>query len=130
MKRTTRISTLVAIILTAIGAPISAGAQQTVADSSLLTVERIFGSSDFDGDYLGPALWFDDSTYTILESAQAPATGRDIVRYDAASGRRSIFVPSTSLIPTGATRPLAIEAFRLSPDGKLILIFTNSKRVW
>ena len=130
MKRTMRTSALVAIVLMAIGAPISAGAQQTVADSSLLTVERIFGSSDFDGDFFGPALWFDDSTYTILEPAQAPATGRDIVRYDAASGRRSIFVPSTSLVPSGATQPLAVESFRLSPDGKLILIFTNSKRVW
>jgi hypothetical protein len=116
MNRTMRISALVALVamvLTAIGAPIKAGAQQTVADSSLLTVERIFGSSDFDGDYFGPALWFDDSTYTTLEPAQAPATGRDIVRYDAASGRRSIFVPSTSLVPTGATRPLSVESFRL-----------------
>jgi hypothetical protein len=81
-------------MLTAISAPISAGAQQTVADSSLLTVERIFGSSDFDGDYFGPALWLDDSTYTILEPAQAPATGRDIVRYDAASGRRTRIFPT------------------------------------
>lgn len=107
---------------------IESGAQQT--DSSLLTVNRIFGSSEFDGEWFGGARWLDDSTYTMLEPAKAPASGRDIVRYDAASGRRSILFPSTSLIPAGATKPLAVESFRISPDGKLVLLYTNSRKVW
>ena len=110
-------------------APAAIDAQQSVRDSSVLTLERIF-SREFATDRFGPADWLDDSTFTILEPATAPATGQDIVRYDAASGRRTILVPSTSLIPTGSSTPLDVEGFQLSPDGKLVLIFTNSKRVW
>jgi Tol biopolymer transport system component len=128
MRRPTSSILLAPFILCAIP-PISIGAQQPATDSSLLTVDRIFGS-EFAGNWFEGARWLDDSTYTILEPAKAPAAGRDIVSYDAGSGRRSIFVPSTSLIPTGAAKPLAVETYRLSPDGKLILIFTNSKRVW
>ena len=111
-------------------APLGISAQQSLTDSSLLTVDRIFGSSEFDGDEFGNPRWLDDSTYTLLEPAKPPATGRDIVRYDAASGRRSILFPSTSLVPAGATKPLAVESFRISPDGKLVLIYTNSRKVW
>ncbi|MFL5478165.1 MAG: DPP IV N-terminal domain-containing protein, partial [Gemmatimonadaceae bacterium] len=129
MPRPTSPILLVPFILGAI-APMRTGAQQTVTDSSLLTVDRIFGSSEFDGDYFGGARWLDDSTYTMLEPAKPPASGRDIVRYDAASGTRTILVPSTSLVPVGATKPLAVESFRLSPDGTLVLIYTNSRKVW
>src|SRR3954467_15556801 len=111
MRRPTSSILLVPFILCAI--PIKAGAPQPAPDSSLLTVDRIFGSSEFDGDWLGDARWLDDSTYTMLEPAKAPAVGRDIVRYDAATGRRSILFPSTSLVPTGATKPLAVESFRI-----------------
>ena len=129
MSRRSPIRLLLASILAATS-PIAAKAQQVSADSSLLTVDRIFGSDEFDGEYFGNPRWLDDSTYTMLEPAKAPATGRDIVRYDAASGRRTILFPSTSLIPAGATKPLAVESFRISPDGKLVLIYTNSRRVW
>ncbi|HEY3133329.1 MAG TPA: DPP IV N-terminal domain-containing protein, partial [Gemmatimonadaceae bacterium] len=129
IRRPTSSILLGAFIVCAL-APVAIGAQQTVTDSSLLTVDRIFGSEEFDGDSFGNPRWLDDSTYTLLEPAKAPATGRDIVRYDAASGRRTILFPSTSLVPSGATKPLAVESFRISPDGKLVLIYTNSRKVW
>src|SRR3954471_17653240 len=129
MPRPTSSILLVPFILGAI-APMRTGAQQTVTDSSLLTVDRIFGSDEFDGEWFGGARWLDDSTYTMLEPANGPASGRDIVRYDAASGTRTILFPSTSLVPGGATKPLAVESFRISPDGKLVLIYTNSRKVW
>src|SRR3954453_20784462 len=88
-------------------APIGANAQHTATDSALLTVDRIFGSSEFDGEWFGDARWLDDSTYTMLEPAKAPASGRDIVRYDAATGRRTIPFPSSSPFPAGAPRRLA-----------------------
>src|SRR3954465_7605363 len=109
-------------------APIGANAQHTATDSALLTVDRIFGSSEFDGEWFGGARWLDDSTYTMLEPAKAPASGRDIIRYDAAKGTGKILFPSTSLVPGGATKPLAVESFRLSPDSKLVLIYTNSRK--
>jgi len=129
LLRPTRSILLEAFIL-CILAPLGVKAQQTATDPSLLTVDRIFGSEEFDGDSFGNPRWLDDSTYTLLEPAKAPATGRDIVRYDAATGRRSILFPSTSLVPSGASKPLAVESFRISPDGKLVLIYTSSRKVW
>jgi len=126
---TGRATSSIVFILCALAA-VTLGAQQAAPDSSLLTVDRIIGSSEFDGEWFGTPRWLDDSTYTMLEPAKAPATGRDIVRYDAASGRRTILFPSTALIPTGATKPLPVESFSISPDGKLVLLYTNSRKVW
>src|SRR6478672_13311874 len=126
---TGRATSSIVFILCALAA-VTLGAQQAAPDSSLLTVDRIFGSSEFDGEWFAGPRWLDDSTYTLLEPAKAPATGRDIVRYDAATGRRTILFPSTSLVPAGATKPLAVESFRISPDGKQFLIYTNSRKVW
>ena len=136
MKGAGRLSPLLALTSTLLvgvllaSAPAAIIAQQPVKDSSLLTEDRIFGSEEFDGDWFGNPRWLDDSTYTMLEPAKAPASGSDIVRYDAGSGRRSILFPSTSLVPVGATKPLAVESFRISSDGKLVLIYTNSRKVW
>src|SRR4030042_127288 len=33
-------------------------------------------------------------------------------------------------VPPGAAGPLAIEDYAWSPDGKVLIVFTNSKRVW
>jgi len=127
IRRSTNLILLAQLLICGI-APFGIGAQQP--DPSLLTVDRIFGSAEFEGDWLDEARWLDDSTYTMLEASTASPSARDIVRYDAGSGRRSTLIPASSLVPSGATNPLAVESFRISPDGKLVLIFTNSKRVW
>ncbi|MDZ7291450.1 MAG: S9 family peptidase [candidate division KSB1 bacterium] len=101
------------------------------ADSTLLTVERIFSSRDFAPERFGPARWLNDGAgYTTLEPAENPRTGMDIIRYDAATGRREVLVPAKRLIPPGDSTALTIEDYAWSTDGKLLLIFTNSKRVW
>ena len=108
----------------------AARAASAQTDSSILTVGRIFASDDFNADVFGPARWLDDSSYTTLETTLPPVTGKDIVRYDAATGQRTVLLSAAALIPTGATTPLPIENYRWSPDGKLLLVFTNSRRVW
>jgi dipeptidyl-peptidase-4 len=99
-------------------------------DRSLLTVERIFDSRDFSGQTLS-ARWAKDGTgYLTLESSQAAPGGRDIVRYDAQSGEAKIVVSAARLVPPGESAPLAIDDYAFSDDHSLVLIFTNSKRVW
>jgi len=100
-------------------------------DLSLLTLERIFSSKEFIAERFDPARWMKDgSGYTTLESSEAQEGGQDIVRYDPDSGRREIIIPCTRLIPKGESSPLKIDNYEWSPDGKRLLIFTNSKRVW
>jgi len=100
-------------------------------DRSLLTLERIFNSSEFSQERFGPARWLDDgSGYTTLELSESVSGGRDIVKYDPATGKREIMVSAENLIPGGDTKPLTIDNYSWSPDGEKLLIFTNSKRVW
>jgi dipeptidyl-peptidase 4 len=107
----------------------SGRAQQ--ADPAVLSVDRIFASRDFGSQAVGSSVWLADGTgYTAVEPSRQTPNGADIVRYDAASGARSILVPAARLIPTGATAPLEVEDYSWSPDAKRLLIFTNSSRVW
>jgi len=104
-------------------------AQQS--DRSALTLDRIFSSSEFRSETFGPARWLDDGTaYTTLEPSTTIKEARDIVRYEAATGRRSVLIPAASLTPPESSTPLAIDDYTWSKDGLKLLIFTNSKQVW
>ncbi len=115
------------VCLAALAAPQSGRAQ----DRSRLTLERLFASPEFSPERFGPARWLSDgSGYTTLErSAEIPG-GRDIVKYDPATGEREVLVPAARLIPEGGSAPLRIADYRWSEDGRKLLIFTNTRRVW
>lgn len=99
--------------------------------SPLLTLERIFSSKEFQPESFGPARWLEDgSGYTTLEKTDTPTTGREIVKYDPATGDRNVLVTVDKLIPEGTTKPLSIANYTWSDDGTKLLIFTNTKRVW
>ena len=115
------------IVLAILSAGNRSDAQAT--DPGRLTLQRIFASRDFFGQRFGPARWLESGdAYTTLELAVGGGT--DIVRYDAATGARAVIVPAARLTPTGASDPLDIEDYAWSPDGKKLLVFTNSQRVW
>jgi dipeptidyl-peptidase-4 len=97
----------------------------------LLTVERIFAGREFAAERFGPARWMSDGeSYTTLEPSAEAKGGRDLVLYRAETGQRQVLVSAASLVPAGASAPLAIEDYAWSPDGRVLIIFTNSKRVW
>ena len=99
------------------------------ADRSRLTLERIYGTAEFEADYLGPVRWVEGAeAYARLEPDSSG--GRALVRYDAATGRRQVWVASTRLVPPGDSVPLTIEDYQFSPDGKRLLVFTNTRKVW
>lgn len=120
------IASLLALFL-ALFLPLSA--QQ--ADSALLTLDRIFNSDEFTPERLGPVRWLENtSAYVKLEADSATPGGRSLVRYDAATGKREVWVSASRLVPQGDTVPLAVEDYAVSPDGKRLLVFTNSQKVW
>ncbi len=101
------------------------------ADPSMLTVDRLYKTREFQSGFFGPARWISDgAAYTTVERSQAIVNGREIIRYDTKTGQREVLVPAQKLIPSGGDKPLAIEDYHWSPDGKKLMIFTNSKRVW
>jgi len=97
---------------------------------STLTVERIFGTPEFVAGRLDGARWRPGvDAYTRLELAPGSPVP-SLVQYDAESGRREVILPASRLVPTGATEPIEIEEYDWSPDGKRLLLFTNSRKVW
>jgi len=131
-----RLSIVIALA-TSLGRPLAA--QHASGDSSLLTVDRIFASPEFRGGSLSALAWLSDGAgYTTLERAAGGGgdgggggkTGQDLVRYDAETGLKTILVPASRLVPPGDSTPLEVEEYSWSPDGRRLLIFTNSKQVW
>jgi dipeptidyl-peptidase-4 len=100
------------------------------ADSTLLSVQRIYASPEFHTQTYGPARWLTDGTaYTTLEDADSDG-GQNLVRYDSERGGRQVLVVARQFIPPGDSVPLRVEDYSWSPDNGTLLIFTNTKPVW
>ncbi|MBK5256092.1 MAG: S9 family peptidase [Vicinamibacteria bacterium] len=94
-------------------------------------IDRIFQKKEFDAPRFGPARWLQGgAAYAMVEPVAPPATGREIVRYETATGARSILVPASLLVPAGGSAPLDISDYAWSLDGARLLVFTNTRKVW
>ena len=69
----------------------------------------------------------DGSGLLVLEPTSDGA--QELVRYDAASGTREVIRSSSQLVPSGASGPLVIEDFGLSPNGRRLLLQTNTREL-
>jgi dipeptidyl-peptidase-4 len=111
--------------------PISRTSKLPRDDARYLNLERIFNSDEFEEEKSGSPVWLKDGTgYTTLEDSNGPQGGKDIVWHDPDTGTRKIMVFSGSLVPPDGNEPLDIDGCKLSKDGKKLLVFTNTKRVW
>ena len=109
----------------------AAVAADDTADPSLLALERIFEDEEFEVESFGPARWLENgSGYTTLESSEEIEEAKEIVRYDPSTGQRSVLVPATSLVSAEGEEPLQIDDYLWSEDGRRLLIFTNTEKVW
>jgi dipeptidyl-peptidase 4 len=106
-------------------------AQALQSDRSRLSLDRIFSSKDFAPTPFGPARWLASGAgYSTVEPSPDLKDSFDIVQYDPESGRRTVLVSASRLIPRGESKPLQIEDYIWSADSTQVLIFTNSQRVW
>src|SRR5436305_474599 len=109
-----------------VAAPLTAQVPAEAADM----LRRVFASRDFAPEHFGPARWIAGGTaYTTVEPA-SDNTGSDIVRYETATGARSVAIAARQLIPPGATASLDVDDYDWSSDASKLLIFTNTQRVW
>ena len=105
------------------------GAQ--IPDSVRAAIHRIFGTRDFASQPFGPAAFIEGGrAYTTVEPSPGVRGAADIVRYETATGARSILVPATALVPAGQTAPLDFDDYSWSADQRKLLLFTNTQRVW
>ena len=115
--------------LLAVFATTSAMAQ--VPDNVNDLLRRIYASPEFAPQRFGPARWIENGiAYTTVEKSAAMADAFDIVRYETATGARSVYISARQLVPAGATEALDFDDYAWSADGNLLLLFTNTQRVW
>jgi dipeptidyl-peptidase-4 len=65
----------------------------------------------------------DGTSYTKVEAGE-------IVKYSLPANTKSVLVPKDKLIPSGKLGPLSVRSYSFTADGKKVLIYTNTKRVW
>ena len=95
-----------------------------------VTLEGLFGRSDYSPARFGPARWLDDGAgYTTLEPAEE-GEGRDVVLYDPATGKRSVLVSARALVPGSSSAALEIANYVWSKGRTKLLVFTNTRKVW
>jgi dipeptidyl-peptidase-4 len=99
-------------------------------DEAVLTVDRIYGGSEFTSKGFGGRWLEGGSAFTTLEKSAEHKDHKDIVRHDPATGEKEIIVSAAELIPPGESSPLKIEDYAWSKSQTKLLIYTNSKRVW
>ena len=113
-------------LLLVVAAPLAA---QPKTDPAKLTLDRIFASDDFRGERMPAVTWLDGGGYTTLQPSEAHKGASDLTRVDAA-GKVDVLVPAERLLPPNAKEPLPIQGYELSKDLDLVLIYTNSAKVW
>jgi dipeptidyl-peptidase-4 len=122
---------VVSVALLAILVCAVAAAAQDAPASSTLSLDRIFSAREFAAERFGPARWMKDGeTFTTLEPSADVRNARDLVLYSAPTGARRVLVSAAKLVPEGRTAPLSIDDYAWSPDGSVLIVFTNSVRVW
>ncbi|HIF30491.1 MAG TPA: S9 family peptidase [Planctomycetaceae bacterium] len=111
-------------LLATLASPLSA---QPHDKKSQLSLDRIYNSTDFEGESLSIQWLTDSHGYTTLENG---SSGQEIVRHDAITGARTILVSAHEVTPDLESSPIKIESYSFSKSLGKVLIYTNSKRVW
>jgi dipeptidyl-peptidase 4 len=98
-------------------------------NNSELTLDRIYTKKEFTQPKLGKTQWFENgNSYTMLERVKG--VGQNIVKYDTETDVKDILISVKNLIPKNSSRPINIYDYEFSSDLRLLLIFTNTKKVW
>lgn len=99
-------------------------------EAKTLTLADIYKNDAFGQKGFGPVRWMKDNKgYSTLEES-AGLAGKDIVKYDAKTGKRTFIVSAVDLIPEGTEKPLVIKDYKWSDDNTKLLVFTNTRKVW
>ncbi len=97
-------------------------------DPAKLDAQRIT-SREFSAARFGPARWLDGSHYATLEG-KAGSEALELVRYEAVTGAREVMVSAAMLSAGVLGGTIPIEDYTFSPDGKQLLVFAHTERVW
>ncbi len=104
---------------------------QAGADNDRLTLEKIFDSKEFFTSRMARIKWLKFMEgYCMLAPSSSVKGARDILYYNLKKGEREVMIQASQLIPAGKKKSLTIENYTFSRTGEMVLIFTDSQRVW
>ena len=107
--------------------PAPASPAPAADESVLLSIDRIFHNKEFELDKRVPSKWLGDGDqYTTVEASESALDGFDVVQHESATGERTVLVSAERLVPQGSDRPLEIEDYAWSDDGRFMLVSTNT----
>ena len=102
-----------------------------VPDAAGDLLRRLYASRDFASQAFGPARWMNGgAAYATIEPSALVPGAQDLARYETATGARTILVSARQLIPSGAQSPIDIEDYDWAAGDSLLLVFTNTRKVW
>ena len=89
-----------------------------------LTLEDIYVKGTFRARGVPQPTWMEDGrSYSAL-------TEKGLVRVDAATLAETVIVPMDAFVPEGSDKPVRIEGYTWSDDRTMLVVYTNSRRVW
>jgi dipeptidyl-peptidase-4 len=104
--------------------------QAAEPDSSTLTLERIFTTPFFAANRPPQLRWTPDGKSFYRFERKEGQTAADMVQVDPATGAQTVIVPGRQFVPAGDTVALRPAGVQFSDDGKTLLLYTNTARVW
>ena len=93
-----------------------------------LTLDRIFAGGEFNAKGVAAKWLPGGSDYMLMQ--RPTSLGESLVRHTCDSDAGDVLVEAEHLVPPGSDRPLQVDDYQLSADRSLLLIYTNSQRVW
>ncbi|WP_028377527.1 S9 family peptidase [Leeuwenhoekiella sp. MAR_2009_132] len=98
-------------------------------DLSLLSLDRIYTSNEFNSESARPIFWINNGAAFI--TVEQNASGADeLIKYSSKTNGQATYLNAATLTPALASKSLSIADFSLSKDESKVLIFTNTSRVW
>lgn len=99
--------------------------------ASQLSLSRIFTDKEFEEEKMEAFQWSKHGAYYFqLEKPAQGKEGKDLVKHDAATGKRSVLITAQEMTPKGEKKPLSVSEFQFSEEEKHVILFTNTKKVW
>ncbi len=98
--------------------------------SPRLTLDRIFTDDEFEAKEFSAKWSKETDAYTFLDPDTANKEEKAIWQRNPAKSKGTVLISSSDLTPPDEASALEIDDYFFSKDQSLVLIYTNSKRVW
>ncbi len=121
LNRSVFAATVVLILI-----PTARGAQ---ADAQL-SLQRLYSSEEFKAETVETRWFGDDGAFTTVTTNKDDDARPAIRLHRPSSEQVETLIPPELLTPAETSEPLEVEDYSFSENGLLLLVYTNSKRVW